>query len=125
MLDCGGRRSVFAGQNGEKIAEGYLIDSGFEIVARNFRSRVGELDIVAIEKKTNQLVFCEVKAYKTRSYLNPLEAITNRKQLRLRKTAEFFLIRYPNYRSQIMRFDVVIVESRQVVSHLKNVPLSN
>lgn len=71
------------GDRGEAIAAEYLAAQGFRILERNWRTRHGELDIVAREHRT--VVAVEVKTRSGTGYGTPLEAITARKAARLRR----------------------------------------
>jgi putative endonuclease len=76
------------GELGEKIAEEHLEHRGFSIVARNFRTRYGELDLIVADERS--LIFCEVKTRiaGTRGGPDgPLDAIGPKKRLRLRRMA--------------------------------------
>jgi putative endonuclease len=80
------------GERGEKIAEEHLQHRGYLILARNFRTRFGELDLVAADRRT--LVFCEVKTRVAGSHRGPdgpLDAIGPRKRDRLRRMARQWL----------------------------------
>jgi putative endonuclease len=80
------------GQLGERIAEEHLAHRGYSILARNFRTRYGELDLIAADDRA--LVFCEVKTRVagTRGGPDgPLDAIGPRKRDRLRKMATQWL----------------------------------
>ncbi len=80
------------GQLGEQIAEEHLAHRGYSIVARNFRTRYGELDLIAVDDRS--LVFCEVKtriAGTRRGPDGPLDAIGPRKRDRLRRMATQWL----------------------------------
>jgi putative endonuclease len=79
------------GRRGEQAAVDHLIRRGFSIVDRNYRTRWGELDIVACDDRV--LVFCEVKARRLphRGGL-PLEAVNGAKRTQLRKMAGRWLI---------------------------------
>lgn len=57
----------------------YLCGKGYEILERNFNCRLGEIDIIAREKESNTLVFCEVKYRSSLNYGDPLEAVTPEK----------------------------------------------
>lgn len=70
------------GRLGEEIAAEYLSEHGYEIIARNWRSRSGELDIIARTGRT--VVAVEVKTRTGTRYGHPLEAITVRKTRRLK-----------------------------------------
>src|SRR3954468_21642393 len=80
------------GELGERIAEEHLEHRGYRILARNFRTRFGELDLVAADERT--LVFCEVKtrlSSSSRGPAGPLDAIGTRKRDRLRRMARQWL----------------------------------
>src|SRR3954469_7500031 len=80
------------GQRGEQIAEEHLEHRGYRILARNFRTRFGELDLVAADRRA--LVFCEVKtrlSSSSRGPAGPLDAIGTRKRDRLRRMARQWL----------------------------------
>jgi len=80
------------GELGEKIAEEHLRHRGYRILARNFRTRFGELDLIAVDHRT--LVFCEVKTRLSGSRGGPdgpLDAIGPRKRDRLRRMARQWL----------------------------------
>jgi putative endonuclease len=94
------------GQLGEALAAGYLARRGFEILARNLRSRLGEIDLIAREGRT--LVFVEVKARRGRSGDPPQAAVDGRKQARLARLAAAYLAR-ERAGDRACRFDVVAV----------------
>ena len=73
------------GQQGEQLAAGFLAEAGLEILARNWRCRAGEIDIVA--RDGSALVICEVKSRSGVRFGTPLEAITRSKAARLRRLA--------------------------------------
>jgi putative endonuclease len=73
------------GREGEQAAAEYLERAGMRILARNWRCSVGEIDIVAAERRV--LVVCEVKTRSGTRYGTPLEAITRAKHRRLRRLA--------------------------------------
>ena len=98
------RRAV--GAIGEDAAAAWYRDAGYEIVARNWRVRAGEIDIVA--RRGRVLVVCEVKTRTSDAFGAPVEAITRTKQLRLRKLAGLFLAAEPQPGCGV-RFDVASV----------------
>jgi putative endonuclease len=73
------------GRLGEQLAAEYLQQAGLRILDRNWRCAEGELDIVAVERRV--LVACEVKTRSGLGFGSPLEAISRRKQARLRQLA--------------------------------------
>lgn len=94
------------GRYGEDVAARHLLDAGLEILARNWRCREGEIDIVAREREA--LVFCEVKTRSSDLFGLPAEAITRRKADRLRRLAWLWLQEHPDRATEV-RFDVVSV----------------
>ena len=99
------RRSI--GERGEQLAAEHLARRGYAIVERNFRTRWGELDIVACDGDT--LVFCEVKTLRARPGLrDPLDAIRHGKRTQVRRMAAQWLVeRLERPRAAELRFDVV------------------
>jgi putative endonuclease len=97
------------GAIGEQAAAELLRSLGFEIVERNFRTRYGELDIVAIDSGT--LVFCEVRTRVGRDAIAyALESIGPAKRLQLRKMArEWFRLNTTPTSTRSTRFDAVAV----------------
>jgi putative endonuclease len=77
------------GAQGESIAAAHLEARGLRVIARNYPSRYGEIDLIAEEGET--LVFVEVKARRGTAYGTPEESVTARKRERLTKTAQTYL----------------------------------
>jgi putative endonuclease len=95
------------GQLGEQLASEHLVRRGFEIVERNFRTRWGELDIVAFDGRT--LAFCEVKTRRvSRASAPPLEAVRSHKRSQVRKMAGRWLVeRTDRPYAAVIRFDAI------------------
>lgn len=106
------------GQLGEKLALKYLEKEGYEILDRNFRTRAGELDIVA--KDGGILVFVEVKTRSSRAFGLPQEAVDFRKQNKIIRMALEYMREKRVYGT--WRVDVVAVEMDQS-RKLKNIEL--
>jgi putative endonuclease len=84
------RRSL--GRRGEDVAANYLTGCGWQIIARNWRCRYGEIDMIARgEGSRDPIIFCEVKTRAGLGYGAPLEAITTAKMRRLRQLAGCWL----------------------------------
>ena len=100
------RRSEL-GRLGEQLAAEHLVRRGFEIVERNYRTRWGELDIVAFDGQT--LTFCEVKTRRMAAGgASPLEAVRALKRSRVRRMAGSWLIeRTERPRADKLRFDAI------------------
>jgi putative endonuclease len=100
------RRRIALGKTGEDLACAELETRGYAIVARRYRVRDGELDIVARDGPT--LVFVEVKARGSREFGDAAEAVTARKRRRLARLAVDFVARH-RLEGCPCRFDVVTV----------------
>mgnify|MGYP001198350634 CR=1 FL=1 len=108
------------GKTGEDYVAGALKKQGYMIKARNFKTRFGEIDIIAADRK--YIVFVEVKTRKSGSLTNPLESVTLSKQRKVISAAEYYLMKNPE--SLQPRFDVAAVTTQnyKVVSleYIKN-----
>ena len=107
---------LLQGRKGERIACRFLLKKGFDVLARRYRSRSGELDIIAFEKET--LVFVEVKSRSSRKFGEPWEFVDWQKQQILRRTAEDFIADH-DLGQYAYRFDIVSVLGDEV-SHFRN-----
>ena len=93
---------------GERHALMFLYDKGFSLVAKNFRSRFGEIDLIV--KNNDYIVFVEVKARKNSDFALAREFVDFRKQDKIRSTANLWLSSRQN--SLQPRFDVIEVYSQ-------------
>ena len=95
------------GRHGEQLAAEHLARRGFEIVDRNYRTRWGELDLVAFDGRT--LAFCEVKTRcSSGTRVQPLEAIRTLKRSQVRKMAGHWLLqRRERPHADELRFDAI------------------
>lgn len=108
------------GEAGEELAVDHLLDRGYRIAERNWRSgRRGEIDIIAYEGDT--LVFVEVKQRRPGSLGVPLEAVTSAKRKRLADLARDYLYRTGLYGRVDCRFDVIGVVSGKLVKRVEHV----
>ncbi len=98
------------GRWGEDLAAAHLLTAGYEVLARNWRCREGELDIVA--RLGDALVFVEVKARSGTGYGEPSEAVTRLKARRIHVLAARWLTesRPPGWHD--LRFDVISIVKR-------------
>jgi len=94
------------GKQGEEAAAGFLKDSGYKILNRNYKSKLGEIDIVAQDEDV--IVFIEVKARHSDRFGLPQESVSRRKQGQISKAAVRFL-KENNLLSRKARFDVISV----------------
>ncbi len=103
------------GLSAESRAAAFLIAKGYRILARRFRTPVGEIDIVA--RRRDVLVFVEVKA---RARLDDAaEAVTDRGRRRIVAAAEAWLAAHPDDVGRIMRFDAMLVAPGKIPRHIE------
>ena len=96
------------GNEGEDKACAYLIDNSYRIIERNFRTRSGEIDIIA--HKDDVLVFVEVKTLPSGNAEILAHELDLRKQRKIVKTANFFLLKHREYNNSKIRFDVIVID---------------
>lgn len=100
------------GAKAEEIACWFLKQQGYEILDRNFYTKVGEIDIIAREEHT--LVFVEVKYRKDDKKGYPAQAVDARKQQKIRKSAMYYLKKNHLSFEQPIRFDVVEILGKKI-----------
>jgi len=103
------------GKKGEEQAAAALEADGMQIIAKNFRSTYGEIDIIAISGET--IVFVEVKAWSAFGLEDLQYGIDIKKQRKIIKTAKYFLSENRKYNKMTIRFDVVFVKNNSI-THL-------
>jgi putative endonuclease len=96
----------------ENSAAAFLEAQGFQIVARNFLRRVGELDVVA--REGDLLVIVEVRTRADDRFGGAAASVTPAKQRRIALTAALFLDQHPELRRCRVRFDVIVVRDGRV-----------
>ena len=108
------------GNSGEDKAADFLSAQGYQIVERNWRTRRGEIDIIA--HKDDILVFAEVKTLPSGDPEVLARELDGRKQKRIIETAKFFLAKYRQYNNSKIRFDVLVVDmpGLDTVYHIAN-----
>ena len=110
----GGSRGGDLGSRGEALARRFLKHRGLKILARNYRTPTGEVDLIALDTSTRKdlgaetVVFVEVKTRATDTHSAPESAVHAAKQRRLRKAAKHYLARH-DIADRNVRFDVVSV----------------
>lgn len=100
------KQNLNFGKSAEEDAVGLLRKNGYQIIARNYKNKLGEIDIIALDKDT--VCFVEVKARRSERFGLPQEAITVSKQRQIFKVAVSFL-KENNLFDKKARFDVVSV----------------
>jgi len=109
------------GQFGENAAAEFLKDRGYEVIERNYRCPIGEIDIVARDGRW--LVFVEVKTRTGGRYGHPFESITNQKLARMRRLAAHWseLHNRDGLRIRLDAVSVLFRNERVLIEHLKQV----
>jgi len=105
------------GSEYEEQAVAYLKKKGYGILERNFRSRQGEIDIIAKDQST--LVFVEVKYRKDNAKGDPAEAVNFHKQQKIIQVARYYCLMYHVPEDTSMRFDVIAILN-QKITHYEN-----
>ena len=106
---------VEKGLTGEAAAAVFLEQKGMRILEKNFRSRKGEVDIIALEGET--LVFAEVKTWAACGIDALEQALDAKKQRKIIETSKYFLFLNRKYRYMAIRFDVIFISPRGI-THL-------
>lgn len=101
------RTSKDLGRAAETEALYFLQQQGYREVARNYRCRQGEIDLIVT--KDDNLVFVEVRSRSRKDYGLPEETVNYAKQQKIRYTAQYFLMKNPNWENYYCRFDVISV----------------
>lgn len=105
------------GKAGEQLAFAYLLQKGFRIRARNYQTRLGELDCIA-EAADGTVVFVEVKSSRFSRGIHPAFWVNRAKQKQLARMATLYCAEH-DMRGRGVRFDVVMIcEGR--VEHIQN-----
>lgn len=108
---------VIIGKNNEEKACKYLTDNGYKIIDRNFRSKTGEIDIIAIKDK--YICFIEVKYRKNIKSGTPEEAVNVSKMKKISKVSEYYLYINRKYINYQIRYDVIAM-SDDYIKHYEN-----
>lgn len=95
------------GTKGEQIAADFLSAKGYRIVQRNYFAFKVEIDLIALDESTNQIVFIEVKTLRNDFFQQPYEEVNLKKQRNIIKAADTYLRRHDIDKEA--RFDVVSI----------------
>lgn len=104
---------------GEEIAIKYLRSQGYKILDRNYRTNIGEIDIVAVKK--DLLIFIEVKARSNINYGYPYEAVNWQKQEKIIKTSYIYL-KHKHLDKYQIRYDIIeiFLQNEPKINHIEN-----
>ena len=104
------RSAASAGRRAERHAERLLRLRGCKVLARNYKRRAGEIDLVLLDGE--RLVFVEVRYRGPGAWVSPLASVDAAKQRRLTRTAQLYLADHPEHRFREVRFDIVCARKR-------------
>lgn len=107
--------NVIFGKSGEKVAVKFLKQNGYKIIETNYKTRLAEIDIIALDKKV--LCFIEVKTRKSDAFGTPAEAVDARKQKKIITGASSYLL--SNNLDTEVRFDVIEVYADEKFKNVK------
>lgn len=105
----------------EKEAEvvKYFLSIEYDILHRRYKTKYGEIDIIAFDKNSKNIVFCEVKY---RSQVNDYENLVSKKQWsRIIDASQIFIQNNNKYLLHDYRYDLVILEKNTNINHIKNI----
>ncbi len=108
------------GKAGEKEAERFLKKKGYRIVERNYRTRRGEIDIVALDGDT--LVFVEVKTRLSHSFGTPQDSVDRTKMAHIIKASKYYITENPALKDHNVRFDVVGITVHKDGLKIEHIP---
>ncbi|MEN1759461.1 YraN family protein [Anoxynatronum sibiricum] len=108
------------GKAGEQAALLHLIKNGYQLVCRNYRCRLGEVDLIM--RRDHILIFVEVKTRKSTQYGLPRESVTYAKQKKIYQIAQQYIQRY-RINHLLFRFDVIEIlckNGEEQINHIEN-----
>jgi putative endonuclease len=103
----------------EELVKSYLLKSKYEILERNYRTKFGEIDIIAYDRIDDAIVFVEVRYRSDSSYGSPQETVNYYKQLKIINSALVY-IKNKNLKEVNYRFDIISVTEDNKIEHIKN-----
>jgi putative endonuclease len=102
---------------GEELALAHLLSFGLRLLTRNYRCKLGEIDLVMLDGET--LVLVEVRCRASNDYGGAAASITWQKQRKLAKTAEHLLMKNPELRRHPARFDVIAITTHSAAPQVE------
>lgn len=99
------------GNQAENLVLIHLQGNGLQLIEQNYLTKMGEIDIIMLDKTIETLVFIEVRYRKNNHFGSATDTVDQHKQNKLIRTAQQYLQQHPKYQEYICRFDVIGVES--------------
>lgn len=111
--------NIEKGKLGEQIARNYLIQSGYKIIETNYKNKIGEIDIIALDGEI--LTFIEVKARTSNAYGYPYEAVNYKKQKKIVNISIVY-IKQKKLSNIQLRYDIIEVylTRKDKINHIKD-----
>lgn len=111
--------NIAKGKEGEQLAKEYLTSKDYLILETNYRNKIGEIDLIALDKDI--LVFIEVKTRTSTKYGYAFEAVDFRKQRKILNTSLVY-VKYKNYIDTQIRYDIIEIylTENPKINHLEN-----
>jgi putative endonuclease len=106
------------GAREEQLALDHLLARGLRLVARNYRAKTGELDLVLRDGDT--LVIAEVRKRAHTAFASGAESVDARKQRRIAQTAQWFLSEHPEFARCPVRFDVLALDASDRIDWIRD-----
>ncbi|HBI93896.1 MAG TPA: YraN family protein [Terrisporobacter glycolicus] len=110
--------NIEKGKLGEEIALKYIISKGGKVIEKNYRTKIGEVDIIA--KLNGELVFVEVKSRSNINYGYPSESVNYKKKRKITNVAKYYILDN-SLENLSIRFDVIeIYFNEKKINHIVN-----
>ncbi len=118
--------NVATGKHGEELAKKFLSKHGYDILEEHWQKRTGEIDIIAMDNGTKELVFVEVKTRTSTKFGWPEEKVTRKKRENIRKTAQLYLLENGHETDGEWRVDVISIiinktRNKAEITHFKGI----
>lgn len=113
--------NISKGRKGELLCKSYLVNRGYVILDLNYRNKIGEIDIIALDKNREILAFVEVKTRTSLAYGMPCEAVNKKKQTKIINCSKAY-INSKGYLNYQPRFDImeVYLSNNTKINHIEN-----
>ena len=113
--------NISKGRKGELMAKSYLVNKGYVILDLNYRNKIGEIDIIALDKNKKILVFVEVKTRTSLTFGLPCESVNKNKQRKIINTSMMY-IKYKKLSNIQLRYDIIEVylTKKDKINHIEN-----
>lgn len=114
----------YIGSIGEELAANHIKKKGYSVLDRNYRTKLGEIDIVA--RKQNIVVFIEVKTRTSDIFGRPSEAVNYKKQKTIKRLSQQYILHKKldrnclNYRFDIIEVEIKLTEKKYRINHIEN-----